>query len=105
MRERSGGASRQGGEVVNRSAHLEGKEQFDAATVERSTVCELGKWILSEETSLGKLPEFVEVRDRHAAFHKIAGKVLRAASREQSLKLLEWNTEFGKATNDCCATS
>ncbi|MBL8229340.1 MAG: CZB domain-containing protein [Bryobacterales bacterium] len=85
-------------------SHLDGKEKLDAATVKRSDACELGKWLAGEGAAHAKLPEFAAVREKHADFHRTAGSVLVSAeklSKDESLKLIEWSSEFGKATNAC----
>lgn len=85
-------------------SHLEGTETLDPATVKRPDACELGKWLAGEGAVYAKLPEFAAVREKHADFHRIAGSVVVSAqslSKDESLKLIDWTSEFGKATSAC----
>ena len=52
------------------------KEQLDARSIAGDHACELGKWLHGEGKSLhGRLPSFGDCVEKHAAFHREAGKV------------------------------
>lgn len=39
-------------------------------------LCELGKWIYSKENKYGKIHEWQDLKEKHAKFHQIAGKLI-----------------------------
>jgi hypothetical protein len=59
--------------------YLEGRsgEQLDPAVVGREDCCELGRWIASQQDTKQHLPEFMNMREQHAAFHRCAGAIVQ----------------------------
>lgn len=85
-------------------AAMSRKEQLDAATIARDDCCALGKWIHGEGRSqLGKHTEFVEVRDKHRAFHQQAGAVAReinAGRYAEADKMLDNGTAYARTSQE-----
>jgi len=59
---------------------------LDAAKIEASDQCELGRWIAAENQKYSGLAEFAALRKEHEHFHKIAAGVVRKADAGQSVK-------------------
>lgn len=59
--------------------YLEGTsgEHLDPAVVGREDCCELGRWIASQRNAGKDLPEFIHMREQHAAFHRCAGDIVQ----------------------------
>jgi len=59
--------------------YLEGVsgETLDPEVVAREDCCELGHWIASRCDALSAVPEFIQMREQHAAFHRCAGNIVR----------------------------
>lgn len=56
------------------------EEELDPELTSRDDRCELGQWIHGAGArQFGSQPEFVDLRNRHAAFHLCAGRVLSLA--------------------------
>lgn len=86
---------------------LEGKlngdnsEALDAATVGSDCNCKLGKWIHgSAKEQFGDVPEYEQLRETHADFHRKAGEILKnVGDRESELarsNLKELRYQSGK---------
>lgn len=61
---------------------IDGKstETLDPKVVCRDDQCELGKWIHGDGgKAMGAKPEFGEMKTTHAAFHVVAGNVVKKA--------------------------
>jgi len=58
---------------------LEGRstEALDPSKVEVDNACALGKWIYGPGAQVGHLPEYQDLKTRHAAFHRCAAEVIR----------------------------
>lgn len=72
------------------------QEKLDSATVGKDDQCELGRWIHGEgrKQFLG-VPEFEELQERHARFHKKAGDIVRMANQGNTKGALElFDKEF-----------
>lgn len=83
---------------------LEGKEKLEVETVAKDNQCELGKWIYGEGSQLAAMPEFAEMKKKHAEFHQVASQVVRqskALKQEAALALVEVGTDFAKASALC----
>lgn len=52
-------------------------EKLDSAVVCKDNQCALGKWIYSDGMKYQQLGRYVELRDRHAHFHRCAGEVVK----------------------------
>ncbi|MBL8753802.1 MAG: CZB domain-containing protein [Planctomycetes bacterium] len=67
-----------------RSAIDTGKCDHDPAKVECDNLCDLGKWLHGTiDRELKAMPDYRQVVDQHAKFHKVAAKVLRLALTAQ----------------------
>ncbi|MDE2372492.1 MAG: cache domain-containing protein [Burkholderiales bacterium] len=77
-------------------------EQLDAEKICRDDQCPLGKWLHgSGRGRWGTQPRFVELVDKHAAFHRAAGhvaEVINAGQYEQAERLIASGSEFGQAS-------
>ncbi|GAB3732254.1 hypothetical protein GCM10028794_09150 [Silanimonas algicola] len=62
---------------------LEGRssEVLDASTVEVDHACALGRWIHGPGAQVAHLPEYQDLKTRHAAFHRCAAEVIRGQQR------------------------
>jgi methyl-accepting chemotaxis protein len=71
-------------------AVIDGKltEQLDVGTVSRDDACGLGKWIYGPDARRSH-PSFERMRERHAAFHTCAGRILRHAQGGEKAKAAE----------------
>ncbi|MBL9078947.1 MAG: CZB domain-containing protein [Planctomycetes bacterium] len=75
------------------AAIANGNSEYDPANVEPDHRCEFGKWLytgLGAESRGG--PEFTQVKDLHARFHKEAARILRLAvggKKEEARSLLQ----------------
>lgn len=70
---------------------LEGKlngdnpEELDVATVASDCDCKLGKWIHSSaKQQFGDVPEYHQLRETHADFHRKAGEILNNVGNSES---------------------
>jgi hypothetical protein len=58
------------------------QEKLDPLTVGKDDQCELGQWIHGEgRRQFLSVPEFQELQERHARFHKKAGEIVRMANQ------------------------
>jgi hypothetical protein len=68
------------------------RETLAVSDVAADHLCTLGKWIHgTAKAKYGQLPEYRELNQSHAAFHLLAGEVLkehRRGNREMALRLL-----------------
>ncbi len=78
---------------LKRHAAGTGGETLDPAVVCLDDRCALGKWIHGKGgSSYGTEPVFARLKDRHAAFHRLAGQIVAAVDagrRTQAEELLE----------------
>ena len=56
-------------------------EVLDPAKVEVDHACALGKWIHGAGAKVGHLPEYQDLKVRHAAFHRCAAEIIRTQQR------------------------
>jgi methyl-accepting chemotaxis protein len=78
-------------------------EQLTSAAVGRADQCELGKWIAGEGRHHATNPEFVAAQRTHAAFHRCAAEVVRAAEtgdKHRAEAMLAPRGAFEKASMD-----
>jgi aerotaxis receptor len=84
-----------------RNAAAHGVE-LDPATISRDDCCPLGKWLHGEGRGRwGSRPQFTELVQRHAAFHREAGAVARMVMdgrRDEALAALGAGTAYTQAT-------
>ena|ERR1035437_267291 len=76
---------------------------LDAATIAKDNCCEFGKWLYGEGRSMhGHRARFSDIIERHAEFHKLAGKVAEAVNAKQykeAQDMIDYaSTPFGQAT-------
>jgi methyl-accepting chemotaxis protein len=60
---------------------IERGEKLDPAEIGRDDHCKLGKWIYGEGQAYAHLPQFEQVRQIHAQFHKHAAAVVVFSNR------------------------
>jgi hypothetical protein len=56
---------------------IEGGEIPDESKVAVDNMCDLGKWIHADGIKLSALPEYVDLKAKHARFHQAAAKVVK----------------------------
>jgi len=85
-------------EWIDSIASLLEVEEFSDVDFEKITdhdTCELGHWLSSEGSELYKsLPEFTELIDSHAAFHKLAGELVAAIKAGDERTAVEVQQDF-----------
>jgi len=76
---------------------------LDVAVYEKDNECELGKWLYEEgKIKYGKLGAYTELISSHAAFHKVAGKVVQAINAKDykhAEHLLSQDGEYATASH------
>lgn len=76
------------------------QETMDAATISKDNCCDLGKWLHSEgKSQFGHLTSHVECVQKHAVFHKEAGKVaaeINAKKFAQAEAMIVSGTPYAK---------
>lgn len=81
---------------------INSRDTVDAAGIAADDRCPLGKWLKTEgRASLGALPEFTECLNRHAEFHREAGKVAQAVNQrryDEAEAMLGADTAYTAAT-------
>ena len=94
-------AKHQAWKTTLRNAVLRG-EQLDAAKISCDDACPLGQWLHGGGRSRwGKRPAFTALLEKHAVFHREAGRVAQAVNtgnKQESLAMLGNGTPFAKAT-------
>ncbi|MCG2586776.1 CZB domain-containing protein [Massilia sp. TS11] len=79
-------------------------EQLDAISIGKDNCCELGKWLHGEgKVRCGSLPSFTTVVQKHAEFHREAGKVAQAINAkkyDEAERMLGVTTPYGAVSND-----
>ncbi|HHI75617.1 MAG TPA: hypothetical protein ENJ94_00445 [Gammaproteobacteria bacterium] len=80
----------------------EGDEgRIDLVTIADDRICELGRWLHGPgKGAYGRLPEYQEAVDAHAAFHKAAAEVVieyKSGAHERAVELLRG--KFREASN------
>ncbi len=77
-------------------------EPLDVETIRRDDCCPLGKWLHGDAQSKWRgQPRFVELLDRHKAFHCEAAEVaqvIQSGDPKAGLRMLEAGTRFAEAT-------
>jgi methyl-accepting chemotaxis protein len=80
------------------------KSHLDADTICRDDKCPLGQWLHGDgERQWGSKPRFVELLDKHAQFHKVAGGVARQINQgqyAQAEKLIGAGSEFAQVSTE-----
>ena len=79
------------------------KETLDVKSVSADTCCELGKWLHNEaKIKFSKLRCYTDLVEKHAAFHKQAGRVALAINEkkfEEATALLGAGTQYMSASS------
>ncbi|MGZ5050039.1 MAG: methyl-accepting chemotaxis protein [Methylobacter sp.] len=79
------------------------REQMDEKTISRDDCCDLGKWLHNNTTSwFGQRPSYVECINKHAAFHKEAGKVAAVINEKryaEAEQMLAHGSSFASASS------
>ncbi len=76
-------------------------EQLDVATISRDDCCPLGKWLHGGGRAWSHKPSFVELVNRHQAFHTEVGRVaklINAGQSQRAAAMLEGGTPYAQAT-------
>ena len=86
-------------------AAIQGKEKIDVENVGKDDQCELGKWLQGEGKKHADLPEFEELKTKHAKFHATVARVVaqaKALPTDEALTLVEsLNSDYARASSDC----
>ncbi|HWQ35108.1 MAG TPA: CZB domain-containing protein [Blastocatellia bacterium] len=85
-------------------AFLKGQEQLDPSVVARDNVCALGQWIHRESAQHRSLPEFSELRIKHAHFHEVAAELVMKAvgmSVAEAQQMVGTGTNYSRASAEC----
>ena len=56
---------------------INGGEVPEETKVAVDNLCDLGKWIHGDGSKLSKLPEYTDLKAKHARFHQAAAKVVK----------------------------
>lgn len=82
---------------------IQKKEPVDAATISTDKACALGKWLHGEaKATYSGLASYAACVDKHASFHREAGKVataINAAKYAEADAMLASGTPYGAASN------
>jgi methyl-accepting chemotaxis protein len=82
---------------------IQKKDQLDAMSISSDNACPLGKWLHSEaKAAYSGLASYGACVDKHAAFHREAGKVATAingAKYAEAEAMLASGTPYGNASN------
>lgn len=76
----------------------DGTSELEPETIKTDNQCEFGKWLYDGFPKSGhESPAFQDIRDTHAAFHRVAANILRLAmdgQKDEALKLMDFRGEF-----------
>lgn len=79
------------------------QQKLDAATLSSDNACAFGKWLHGEaRTQYGKLRSYAVCLEKHAAFHKEAGKVatlINAGQFDKATAALEGGTPYAATSS------
>lgn len=78
---------------------MAGGDRLDAPTVAAPDRCDLGRWLLQEQSRFGDQPDFRALLDEHTAFHRAAGRVVQeinAGAHDEASRLLGFDSEFAQ---------
>jgi len=84
-------------------APLYKKGKLDAVTIGADNCCELGKWLHGDaKRKFGRLAIYTDTVNKHAAFHKEAGKVataINAGQFDEASNMLGMKTPYAIASS------
>lgn len=78
-------------------------EKLDPEVVAKDNVCDLGKWIHGDGTQYANLPEFRQLKEHHAKFHRCACEVLKkhmSGDKQSAENMLGSNGNFSNASGE-----
>ncbi|MBN9542977.1 MAG: CZB domain-containing protein [Alphaproteobacteria bacterium] len=78
-------------------------KSIDKDKVSRDNECDLGKWLHTEKTKYHNDPEFAELIEAHASFHKSIRTVVEKAESNQDVSeeiAIGANSPFGRASTE-----
>ena len=91
-----------GGWIEEFCAAIFKQDTLDVNLYENDNHCELGKWLYGDgKAKYGKLNAYSELISTHAAFHKVAGKVVQAINAKDykhAENLLNTGGEYATAS-------
>lgn len=61
-------------------------KSIDIQTLSKDNACALGQWLYGEGKAYNKLPEYNELLQEHAKFHKAAGDIVRRCDHGEEVK-------------------
>lgn len=64
--------------------YLGGQGELDPCIIAQDNQCVLGKWIYGEGQQYASLPEFEELRQHHAMFHRCASEIVEKIDSDQT---------------------
>lgn len=78
-------------------------EKLDPDNVGKDNACDLGKWIYGDGAQYAKLPEFRQLKEQHAKFHRCACEVLKksmSGDKQSAENMLGSNGNFSNASGE-----
>jgi len=81
-----------------------GKSEFDPIKAVKDNECDFGKWLYSLTGAETNDEHFIKVKQNHAEFHRVAGRVLKLAlegKKEEAEKEIKLDSEFSSASSKC----
>lgn len=85
-------------------AAISKKERMDVSTIAKDNCCELGKWLHGDGAKqFSANQRFAACRQKHADFHREAGKVAQAINDGKLVEaeaMLNSGTAYGNASNE-----
>ncbi|MEZ4456134.1 MAG: CZB domain-containing protein [Gemmatimonadales bacterium] len=82
---------------------VNGGQAIDTAVVAKDDQCDLGRWLVSANAADKGLPEYSDLKQKHAHFHRTAADTinqLRAKPAEAG-SLLGNTSPYGEASSAC----
>ncbi|MBL8324834.1 MAG: CZB domain-containing protein [Rubrivivax sp.] len=82
---------------------IQDRQQLDAASISRDNVCPFGQWLHgAAKTQYGRLRTYSACVEKHAAFHREAGRVaqtINAGEYAVAEKMLDGGTPYAAASS------
>jgi hypothetical protein len=78
-----------------------GKSEFKVDVVKTDNACQFGQWLYNLPDADKKNPEFENIKNLHAEFHKTAASILElglSGKKEDALKRIEHGGDYGRIT-------
>ena len=83
---------------------LEGQQELDADVVEADDQCAFGQWLRGSGKVYQDRPEYGEVLEKHAQFHRAAAQAVRLAGTlppGKAMELVGLRSAFTHASTEC----